>query len=457
MLNNRWIIKFTVFTSLLISSSILYGQHDHGQHQDTTKKDSVKKHSHDHHQHEHDSMKMDMSHAFSINLPMTRNGSGTSWSPDAAPMYAYMFHAKKWMFMVHGNIFIRYTNQDFTNRGTRGNWQFDAPNWFMFMGQRKIGKRHLFHFNTMFSLDAIFAQGSGYPLLFQSGESYKGEPLVDRQHPHDLFSELSVSYAFSITKKMDVFVYLAYPGEPALGPVAFMHRPSAMFNPDAPLSHHWIDATHITFGVGTISFRYDNLKLEGSIFNGREPNEERFGFDQPQFNSWSVRLSYNPIKQLAFQLSHGFLKSPETLEPTVDINRTTASGQFSFPFFPDHMLNGIVLWGMNIKIGENPEHAFLTEASWTWRRLAVHSRYEFVQKSTHELNLDEDAYGHTVFPINALTIGAAYDVLRVFKTSLAAGAQFTAYFADRRLDSLYGKNPMAIEIFLRIYPSRMKM
>lgn len=440
-----------VFAFFFLILGVTYAQHDHHHHKDTTKKHS--------HPMEHDSMDMgSMTHAYSINLSMFRNGSGTAWSPDASPMYGYMIHAKKWMFMFHGNVFVRFNYQDFTLRGTRGDWQFDAPNWFMFMGQRKFGKRHLFHFNSMFSLDAVFAQGRGYPLLFQSGEAYNGQPIVDRQHPHDLFSELSVSYAFAITKKMDVFVYLAYPGEPALGPVAFMHRPSSLYNPDAPLSHHWIDATHITFGVGTLGFRYDNLKLEGSIFNGREPNQERFGFDTPQFNSWSVRLSYNPIKYLALQVSHGFLKSPELLVPDQDVRRTTASAQFSMPLKPYHWLNAAAVWGVNSPIGERSEHAFLFEAAWQMKRLGVHSRYEFVQKSTHELNLDEVEFpSDALFPINALTIGLNYDVLRMIKTRLAVGGQFTTYFADRRLDPLYGKNPMAFEIYLRIYPELIKM
>jgi hypothetical protein len=433
-----------------------FGQHEHSMPGDSMTKDPKKKHL----QHMvHDSMKMDMmTHAYSINLSMFRNGSGTSWSPDATPMYGYMIHAKKWMFMFHGNIFVRFNYQDFTQKGIRGDYQFDAPNWLMFMGQRKFGKRHLFHFNTMFSLDGVFAQGQGYPLLFQSGEAFNGQPIVDRQHPHDLFSELSFSYAFAITRKMDVFVYLAYPGEPALGPVAFMHRPSALYNPDAPLSHHWIDATHITFGVGTIGFRYQNLKLEGSIFNGREPNQERFGFDQSRFNSWSIRLSYNPIKYLALQISHGFLKSPELLHPDQDVRRTTASAQFSMPFLPNHWLNAIAIWGMNSPVGDRSEQAFLLEAAWQFKRLAVHSRYEFVQKSTHELNLNDPQFpSDALFPVNALTIGLNYDVLKLIKTRLAVGGQFTTYFADRRLDVLYGKNPMAFEIYIRIYPELIKI
>ena len=238
-----------------------------------------------------------MSHAFSLNLPMSRNGSGTGWLADESPMYGVMFHTQTWMYMLHGNLFLRYNNQDFTSKSTRGDQKFDAPNWLMFMGQRKAGENGLFHFSTMFSLDAVFG-GDGYPLLFQSGESYKGAPLVDRQHPHDLFSELSVSYSHALSENTDLFGYLAYPGEPALGPVAFMHRPSAIYNPDAPLSHHWVDATHISFGVATIGIRFGQFKLEGSSFTGREPNEHRFDFDKPRFDSWSSGVSFESFPQL---------------------------------------------------------------------------------------------------------------------------------------------------------------
>jgi hypothetical protein len=109
---------------------------------------------------------------------------------------------------------------------------------------------------------------------FKAGKLFKGKPIVDRQHPHDLFSELSVSYSHALSKKTDLFIYAGYPGEPALGPVAFMHRPSALDNPDAPLSHHWVDATHITFGVATVGLRIGNFKLEGSSFTGREPDDK---------------------------------------------------------------------------------------------------------------------------------------------------------------------------------------
>ena len=404
-------------------------------------------------------MKMsNMSNAFSINLPMSRNGSGTSWMPDASPESGNMFHTDDWMFMLHWNLFLRYNNQDFTNEGSRGDDKFDAPDWLMFMGQRKVGDKGLFHFNTMFSLDAITMGKSGYPLLFQSGETYKGQPLVDRQHPHDLFSELSISYAYAFTNQIDAFAYIAYPGEPALGPVAFMHRPSALYNPDAPLSHHWVDATHITFGVATLGVRFEDFKIEGSVFTGREPNEERFGFDTPKFDSWSGRFSYNPSKNWALQISHGFLNSPEELHPSEDINRTTASATYSLPLSRNGWLNVIALWGQNKIQSKQGENALLLEGSWSRNRLALYARYEFVQKSVEELNLDDIFYGRdAIFDVSAVTVGVNYNLLDIGNTTLAAGGQFTYYITDNQLTNLYGENPMAFEVYLRFYPALMKM
>src|SRR5205823_6600481 len=145
----------------------------------------------------------------------------------------------------------------------------------------------------------------------QTGESYQGVKLVDIQHPHDLFDEISVAYSQRFSESIAAYLYAGYPAEPALGPPVFMHRPSAMSNPIAPLSHHWIDATHVTFGVATAGVVLNNWKLEGSYFNGREPDENRYDFDPIQLNSYSGRLSFNPSNDLALQLSSGLIKNPE--------------------------------------------------------------------------------------------------------------------------------------------------
>lgn len=397
-----------------------------------------------------------MSHAYSLNLPMNRNGSGTGWLPDNSPMYGKMLHSNKWMFMLHGNVFVRYNSQDIFNDGRRGGSKVDAPNWLMAMGQRQVGRKGLFHFNVMLSLDAAIAGGEGYPLLFQTGETWQGRPLVDRQHPHDLFSELSVSYAYAISKKADVFVYLGYPGEPALGSVAFMHRPSALTNPDAPLSHHWNDGTHITFGVATAGLRYGKFKIEASSFTGHEPDEVRWDFDEPKFDSWSGRLSFNPDKHWALQVSHGFVKSPEALHPFEDVNRTTASAVYSYSFSKNKLFNATVLWGLNRTKGHRDENAALLDASLALNKLNIYTRYEWVQKSDEELAIYPPWYGwDNIYEVHAITLGAAYDVAHIGCLRFAAGVQASLFAPPRELQSLYGTTPKAGEVYVRIYPKLM--
>ena len=430
-----------------------FAQHEH--HQTPEKRDHTQHPQQmDSSRAQHHPDKAVMSHAYSLNLPMNRNASGTGWLPDASPMYGYMLHSRKWMYMFHGNIFFRYNNQDVGDKGTRGDTKVDAPNWFMAMGQRKVGARGLFHFSTMFSLDPLFG-GDGYPLLFQTGETHLGEPLVDRQHPHNLFSELSVSYTQAFSDNVDAFIYLGYPGEPALGPVAFMHRPSSFNNTDSPLGHHWQDATHITFGVATLGLRYGMFKVDASVFTGREPGEERYGLDKPRFDSYSYRFSVNPGRQVALQVSQAFIKSPEPIDPEEDIKRTTASIIHSLPLAGrNHFLNSTFVWGYNDSGEDHQENSFTFESNLQLDRLAIYGRYELVEKSAGELLLKQFEH-HELFSIRALTLGLNYTVVRQWKTNAAIGAQTSLFSADRRLDPVYGNNPVSVEVYLRLSPALM--
>lgn len=397
-----------------------------------------------------------MSHAFSLHLPMSRNGSGTGWLPDTSPVYGYMLHSKKWMYMLHGSVFLRYNHQDVAGKGTRGGDRFDAPTWFMLMGQRRVGKNGLFHVNTMLSLDPLIEGGRGYPLLFQTGESYKGRPLADRQHPHDFVTGLSVGYAHAFSKNTDVFVYAGYPGEPALGPVTFMHRPSALDNPNSPISHHWVDATHITFGVVTVGVREGRFRLEASSFTGREPDEKRYSFDKPRFDSWSGRLSFNPSASWALQASHGYMKSPEALHPGENVHRTTASAIYSLAMNDENRLNATALWGLNKQRDHKGENAFLLEAALRKNKSAVYTRYEFTEKSGEELVLAPLFDAHERFGVHTWTLGINRDLLEWGNTRIAAGGQWSIYKAPARLDGLYGRFPMAVQVYIRLYPALMR-
>jgi hypothetical protein len=391
----------------------------------------------------------------SVNLsdPMSRESSGTSWIPDSSPMYGRMWMLGQDTLMLHGGLFPRYVNAS----TSRGDDRIDAPNWLMAMYSHPVNDNIQLGARLMMSLDPLTEGGRGYPLLFQSGESWHGEPLHDRQHPHDLFDELAVSYSQKLTSDVSSYLYFGYPGEPALGPPTFMHRPSAMDDPDAPISHHWQDSTHITFGVATAGLQWKTVKIEGSIFTGREPNENRYNFDKPRFDSYSGRLSWNPTSNLALQISHGYIKSPEELEPDLKEHRTTASVIYNQPLGRDSNLATSFVWGQNDVTREGRSQSFLFETNYQRGANTIYGRWERVEKSGHELVLS-GADVARVFPIAGYSIGYVHDFAHNRGIDIGLGAQFTLNDMPNRLERYYGTDlPYSFQFFVRVRPSRHDM
>ena len=254
----------------------------------------------------------------------SRTGSGTMWQPASTPMPMLHWQKGDWMVMMHADVKLGVNAQG----GPRGVTKFESQNWLMAMATRKVGRGTL-DLRSMFSLEPLTLSGPGSPQLFQSGESYQGQPIRNAQHPHDLFMTLSASYSVPIGERGSWFAYFGMPGEPALGPVAFMHRASAAENPSAPLSHHLQDSTHISYGVFTTGFTYRWFKVEGSVFNGREPDENRYDIEFNPWNSRSVRVQFAPNKNWAAQVSYGFLKNPEAWPPGTSAARRLRSATTS--------------------------------------------------------------------------------------------------------------------------------
>jgi hypothetical protein len=394
-------------------------------------------------------MQMPMQSSINIADPMSRESSGTAWVPDSTPMYGQMYMFGDDMLMLHGGIFPRYTNVS----TRRGDDRIDAPNWIMAMYSHPFSDSAQLGFRAMMSLDPLTEGGRGYPLLFQSGESWHDQPLHDRQHPHDLFDELSVTYSQKFAQDFSGYLYFGYPGEPALGPPTFMHRLSAMDNPDAPLGHHWQDSTHVAFGVATIGAQWQNVKIEGSSFTGREPDENRYDFDRPRFDSFSGRVSWNPTPNLALQVSHGYIKSPEGLEPDVNRHRTTASAIYNLPLGHDSNWSNSFVWGQNHDTEEGKTQSFLLETNYQRGRDTIYGRWERVEKSGHELVLAGEDLAR-IFPVSAYSVGYVRDLTHGNKIDIGLGGQFTINDWPDRLDRYYGNGlGYGFQVFLRIRPS----
>ncbi len=406
-------------------------------------------------------MTMKMSSVTNIGDPMAREGSGTSWAPDSSPMYAYMkmpTNPNGGMLMLMGNMFVRYTSIGSTRNvsvaGKGGRSRFDAPSMFMVMYSKPINERSRFGFKAMFSLDPLIQRGWGYPLLYQTGEQFNGVAIHDRQHPHDLFPELAVTYSYKFDAKHSFFAYAGYPGEPALGPPTFMHRQSASNNPDAPIGHHWQDSTHITFGVVTGGFSFGKVKVEASAFNGREPDSNRWNFDKPRLDSFSARLSFNPTKNWAFQISHGYIKSPERSEPLLKIlRRTTVSAIYNKKIDNDHNWASTFVWGQNYGNRER-SNSFLFESNYDFYKNAVFGRIENVQKSGQELVLNP-ADLHKIFNVGAYSIGYIRDIIQNKGIDVGLGGQLTINTNPASLMPYYGGTThTGWQLFMRLRPSK---
>jgi hypothetical protein len=373
---------------------------------------------------------------------MTRDASGTSWQPDSTPMEGVMGALGGWSTMLHGYAFGVYDNQG----GPRGGDKAFSESMLMAMAQRPVGVGTL-TLRTMLSLDPLMGP-DGYPLLLQTGETANGKtPLVDRQHPHDLFMELSATYSVPVGKDASTFLYVGYPGEPALGPVTFMHRFSGMDDPEAPIGHHWLDSTHITYGVVTAGFVQGSWKLEGSVFTGREPDQFRWNFDPIRLDSWSARLSWNPGPNWALQASYGFIKSPEQLEPDQDQRRITASATYNRPLSHGNWQTTFA-WGQNQDAPGPILNAYLLESTIRWDRHTLFSRAENDQKN-ELFGLGSPLAGR-VFDVSTLSIGYIYDVPIAKHLSLGLGALGSVYGLPSAITPFYGSQPASYMTFLRL-------
>ena len=375
--------------------------------------------------------------------PMNREASGTSWQPEATPMGGIHIMKNDWLFMVHGFANIIYDRQG----GGRGDDDVFSSNMLMIMGNRRLGPSIL-GVRTMLTLEPATISRNGYPELLQTGETADGKtPLIDHQHPHDLFMELALSYSLPLGHDASAFAYFGLPGEPALGPPTFMHRFSGMDIPEAPITHHWLDSTHVTYGVATLGVIWKQFKLDGSIFTGREPDEHRWDIERPRFDSQSIRLSWNPTAEWAFQVSYGNLNSPEQLEPEVDTRRTTASVSYHHAW-DETQWQTTFAWGRNQNRPGNTLDAFLLESALVYRDAhTLFIRGERVDKD--ELFPTGDPQEGQIFTVNKLSLGYIYDFTKVHHIAFGIGGLGSAYYLPGNLRAAYGNTPLSFMVFVR--------
>jgi hypothetical protein len=334
--------------------------------------------------------------------------------------------------------------------GPRGGDEFVVPNWWMGVWTRQKGK-HEFGLNAMLSLDPATVGKKGYREIFQVGEALGGKPLIDRQHPHDFFTQLAASWRGPLGEHSALTIAGGPAGEPTLGPVAFMHRPSAAGLVLAPLGHHTFDSTHISFGVVTAAVERGRWVFEGSVFNGREPDEHRWDFDFGALDSVAARVWFRPAQSWELQVSSGRLREPEELIAG-DVVRTTSSVSYFRP--NDRGFRAVTAgYGVNAAHGER-RHGGFGEFTVEEGANSVFGRLEWQQTETHVLitgDVPEDDHAEeSASTVGAFTIGGARNVAKWRGFDGALGAQLTFYQVPVALAATHGDRPVSFQLFFRL-------
>lgn len=382
---------------------------------------------------------------------LRHSGSGTDLEPaSGAPPMLMLMRPSGWMLMLHGEAIVAEQQQT----GRRGRDKLYSVNWVMPMAQRSFGQNQI-TLRAMFSLEPATISGRYFPELFQQGETAFGRPIVDGQHPHDLFMELAGLYDRRIGSKALITLYGGPVGDPALGPAAYPHRASIGDNPLAPLGHHLEDSTHIAWDVVTGGFgagrEQRGVRVEASGFHGREPDENRWHIEVGAVDSWSARLSVAPGRDWAAQYSVGHLHSPEALHPQEDVLRQTASVAYRHGFgLAD--FSALAAWGRNHTDGSRVNwNGYLFEGAAHLRETqTVWTRTENVDRTTDLLGAAAHAEESIVGRVQAYTGGYAHRVWRSKDANVELGAQYTGYRVPNTLTKLYAEHPFGVVALLKI-------
>ena len=378
--------------------------------------------------------------------------SGTSAEPNSTPTPMLMVQKGHWMLMFHANAFVADEQQSTPRGGDR----FFSTNWLMPMAQRELGNG-IFTVRAMLSLEPATIADRRYPLLFQQGETAYAVPIADGQHPHNFFMELAALYDLKLGEKTLLSFYFAPVGDPAIGPIAYPHRASASENPVATLGHHQEDSTHIADDVVTVGLTYRIMRIEASGFHGREPDENRWTITQGSIDSWSTRLTIQPGKNWSGQYSYARIKSPESLFPTENQERMTASILYNRPLRNGNWASTL-LWGRTRSPQDNSIfNSYLLESTirfhtrnYAWTRIenAERSNELILGENPLPPGFMEEPIGH----VQAYTLGYDRDISLIPHLASAIGAQFTTYGVPDVLKPIYGSHPLGVAIFIRLRP-----
>jgi hypothetical protein len=360
------------------------------------------------------------------------------------------------MLMLHYNSFFTQTIEE----GPRGRNAFSVPNMLMLDAGTSIGDRHYVNLEFMATAERWTFPDNGTPELLQIGEENANHiPYIDAQHPHSSpIMGLTLSDTVTLGSGKDhLKIFFAPRGQTTDGPVPFMHRPTGMVNPDAPLGHHiGQDVGHISSTVIGGALRLSNTNLEISTFNGKEPEPAKVDLPLASPNSYAARLTQVFSPHFYAMASAAYLKNPEPHDPHLD-----HLWRYSASFYNDHALdNGwrlhnALIWGLINDYDHASALNSLSEEFWLHKdRKNIWSRIEVLQRTPAQLAISSASPNHPKW-VTAATIGYTHKIARWDLADVGLGLSLTKDFLPTEFQSSYSGNPLSGKIFLQVGAMKM--
>ncbi len=360
------------------------------------------------------------------------------------------------MVMVSGNVFGGYV----TEGGPRGQDAAVSTNMVMVDAGTTLGDRHYLNLDLMTTAELWTLPDRGYPLLLQIGEeNAAGQPYRDAQHPHSSpIMGLTLSDTMRLSSDVALKIFFAPRGETTDGPVAFMHRPTGMINPDAPLGHHiGQDVGHVTSTVIGASFKVGSTRLEASTFYGREPQPAKVDLPLGSPDSGAARIIHEFSPKFMAMASLAYVSHPEPDDPDIaSLLRYSASIYNRVAITEGWTLNNTFIFGAITNydhastlnsIGE--EFCLSSGAPNIWGRI------EILQRTPAELAISTLPDQNRGRWVAATTVGYTHYLTKWEGATLGVGGSITKDFLPDDYAASYGGNPWSGKVFLQLKGMRM--
>ena len=361
------------------------------------------------------------------------------------------------MLMFHGNSFLT----GIVESGPRGQNAFAFPDMFMTDIGTTLGDHQYLNLDYMGTLERWTFPTSGYPLFLQIGEdNTSGSPYIDAQHPHSSpIMGLTLSDTLSFDNRKDhIKIFFAPRGESTDGPIAFMHRPTGVANPDVPLGHHiGQDVGHITSTVIGESLKIGNTRFEASNFYGSEPQPTHVDLPMATPNSYSFRVMEEFSDSFLAMGSFAYINNPEPDSPDITSENRYSLSTYNFiPISPTWSFDNSLIYGSVTAY----DHAatltsFTEEFLFVGDQHRIWGRIEVLQRTPAELEIVTTQDPNVGLWVEALTLGYTHKISNCENAELGLGGSITTDFLPASYQSAYGGNPWSGKIFLQLSGTKM--